>query len=689
MKEWYRESYFRNLVDMHIPSGEGNLENFDAEKYADCMELAGVDTAYVYASNCLGLCLYPTEIGYRHSITATRDIFGETVAALRKRGIRVVGYLNSWCAEGARRHPDWQIVSSTGERTGDTERFGQCCLNSPYRKMLPAMTEEMVSTYKVEGLWVDMIGFFASDCHCKWCRAKYKKETGWDLPTRIDWTDPNYIRYIQFKFDTVSGYAKEISAAARRANPDISLSYQCAGWSNSFVTGLGNDYFATMDYVSGDFYADRDMTDVVCRLLPNLTQKKPFEYMISRAYDLNYHTAIKDRSEILLQAYTAFLCGGSFLFIDAIDPDGGLNEEVYRMMGSIKAEIEPFFATIDHEAEVLRDVAVYINFDSFTHREAEGQPSHRLGDFSSGMKQKLFAINKAFARAHIAYDILTEKNIEELSKYKVVILPDLYRMKPGECEKIREYVAQGGHIYCSGWPSALSSDGKNAENFLLEDVMGVRYGEFVDRMPVYMAPTAEGQSLFGQFTEKYPVMFTDPAITVEKISDRAEIFATVTYPFTDKRNIHRYSSAISNPPAEATDLPALVYHPFGQGGCLYSAMPFENSALTCNFDLFSGVIVWLAEKKGGLQFQSEESEYLEHVVRHNPAKKHYTVSLLNYQNVKQPVPLRDVKVSLRMDVVPQKIFSCLGREVSFEKRGDRIELRLQQLDLYDVITIEY
>ena len=52
MKEWYRESYFRNLVDMHIPSGEGNLENFDAEKYADCMELAGVDTAYVYASNC-------------------------------------------------------------------------------------------------------------------------------------------------------------------------------------------------------------------------------------------------------------------------------------------------------------------------------------------------------------------------------------------------------------------------------------------------------------------------------------------------------------------------------------------------------------------------------------------------------------------------------------------------------------
>ena len=73
--------------------------------------------------------------------------------------------------------------------------------------------------------------------------------------------------------------------------------------------------------------------------LPNLTENAPFEYMISRAPSLAYHTAIKDRSEILLQAYTSLLCGGSFLFIDAIDPDGGLNEELYKMMGEIKREL--------------------------------------------------------------------------------------------------------------------------------------------------------------------------------------------------------------------------------------------------------------------------------------------------------------------------------------------------------------
>ena len=49
---------------------------------------------------------------------------------------------------------------------------------------------------------------------------------------------------------------------------------------------------------------------------------------------------IKDINEILLQAYTAFLCGGSFLFIDAIDPDGGLNVELYKMMAEVKRELE-------------------------------------------------------------------------------------------------------------------------------------------------------------------------------------------------------------------------------------------------------------------------------------------------------------------------------------------------------------
>jgi len=689
MEKWYKKSYFRNLVDMHIPSGDKNLEKFDAEKYAECMEIAGVDTAYVYASNCLGLCLFPSKIGVCHSITAKRDIFGETVAALHKRGIRVVGYLNSWCTEVARLHPEWQITCSDGSRLMDESRFGTCCLNSPYAEMFHSLVYEMVSQYNIAGLWVDMVGFFMSDCHCEWCKKKYKEQTGFDLPTTISWKDENYIRYIQFKFDTVAKYAEGISNAARRAKPDITLSYQCASWPLAPWTGIGDDYFKTMDYVAGDFYADRDSTDIVCRLLSKLTQDSPFEYMISRAQSLDYHTAIKDKSEILLQAYTAFLCGGAFLFIDAIDPDGGMNLNLYKMMREIKDELSPFFETIDYEAKVLRDVGVYINFDSFSGIDGEGKPSSSLNKYADVIDEKLKNINRAFSRAHIDYDILTGKNINELENYKVLIIPDLYRMSEAECEKIRQYVRKGGRIYISGYSSALSADGKNKDRFMLGDVMGVEYTGFSKRSPVYMAPTTEGQRYFGSFDETYPAMFMSPAVTVKLATDAAQVLAKVTYPLTDKNDIHRFSSAISNPPAEKTDMPALVYNKYGEGACLYSLCPFEKSIEAANYDVFAGLIYALLDEQGGALLRTEESEYLEHVVRHNEEKRHYTVSLLNYQNVKKIVPLHNVEFSLQLDIEPKKVYSTLGIEVNVEKGNGKLFLKLAKLDIYDVVYIEY
>jgi len=688
MDKWYKHSYFRNLVDMHIPSGNCNLENFDADKYADCMKLAGVDTAYVYASNCLGLCLFPSEVGYRHSITYKRDIFGETVAALRKRGIGVVGYLNSWCTEGSRMHPEWQIKTSAGFISGNASRFGTCCLNSPYTDIFHALVYEMVSKYDIDGLWVDMIGFFAPDCTCKWCREKFKSQTGYELPEKICWTDDRFIKYVDFKYNTVAEYSRGIVDAAHRAKPHISVALQSAGWAKSMTVGLGNEYFSLMDYVSGDFYADRTKTDVICRMLPNLTENAPFEYMISRAPGLAYHTSIKDRSEILLQAYTSFLCGGSFLFIDAIDPDGGLNEDFYRMMGNIREELSPFFETIDYDAKVMRDAAVYFNFDSYTNRNFEGKETSRLADDPT-IPERLGMINTALMRAHIDYDILTEKNIDELGKYRVLIVSDLYRMSERECEKIREYVANGGRLYISGCSTALSKDGKNSGKFMLSDVMGVEYDEFVDRYPVYLAPTSDGQKYFENFSEKYPAMLLLAAPSVKNKSDSAKVLATLTYPYTDARNYLRYSSAISNPPSEKTDIPALIYNKYGNGACIYCCAPLEQSTIACNYDIFDEIIMYLLDETGGITLECDESEYLEHVLRHSAEKRHYTVSLLNYQNVKKIVPMHDIEFSLKLDVEPKKVYTKLKRDVKWEKKNGKLFINIDRLDIYDVLYIEY
>ena len=113
MNQWFKKDILRNLVDMHIPNGEGYLDKFDAAKYAANVKKSGATVAYIYGSNCLGLCFYPTKIGMRHK-AADRDIFGQTVIECRKVGLDVVGYLNSWGSFVCDEHPEWSVVDKNG-----------------------------------------------------------------------------------------------------------------------------------------------------------------------------------------------------------------------------------------------------------------------------------------------------------------------------------------------------------------------------------------------------------------------------------------------------------------------------------------------------------------------------------------------------------------------------------------------
>ena len=79
MKKWYQTELIRSLVDMHIPDGDGYLDRFDPKVYAENVKRSGATVAYIYSSNSLGLCFYPTKVGIRHQ-AAERDIFGQTVA---------------------------------------------------------------------------------------------------------------------------------------------------------------------------------------------------------------------------------------------------------------------------------------------------------------------------------------------------------------------------------------------------------------------------------------------------------------------------------------------------------------------------------------------------------------------------------------------------------------------------------
>ena len=99
---------------------------------------------------------------------------------------------------------------------------------------------------------------------------------------------------------------------------------------------------------------------------------------------------------------------------------------------------------------------------------------------------------------------------------------------------------------------------------MLADVFGVTLvkADWHDREH-YVAPTAAGAKLFGNFSAKYPAVRHRPG-HASAARAGAEVLATTTLPWPAP-DASKFSSIHSNPPWQPTDRPEIVLNRFGKG----------------------------------------------------------------------------------------------------------------------------
>ena len=684
MKNWYKKELVRNLVDMHIPNGDGMLEKFDPAVYAANIKKSGATVAYIYGSNCLGLCFFPTKIGLRHK-AAERDIFGETVKECRKLGLGVVGYLNSWGSFVSDEHPDWNVVEADGRIMRHSERFGNPCLNNPkYADYFTSIVREFVSSYDLDGLWIDMVGMWAPVCHCESCKKKFFDKYGKSLPKCDCLESPDYVDYIRFKGKSVAEYAQRIRDTALSVNPDLSISIQAAGGVKypRFIGVYDLDYFKTSDYLAGDFYTDRSGVNAISRILYKLSENLPFEFMTSRCTGLEYHTSNKNINEIICQSYAALMYKGAFLFIDAIDPDGEMNSQFYDDISVVSENFKPYLPYIDYDEKAIREIAVYFNHDAFTHPSGRVLPADKPS--ARYMIQRLQRICGALSSAGLDYDVLTPKSLDELKNYKVLVVSSLETMSEAETNAVREFVKCGGKLYISGLSSLRDDKGVLHDNFMLSDIMGVKYVGRFDISPNYVAPTYDNKSIFGSHTKKYPNMLNEKVVKVEPCDNGGKTLATVTLPLSDSKDYKLFSSAISNPPMVATEYPAIYENKYEKGTVLYSAGGIENDAHPDNSRLFSSLVKYLL---GDARISISAPECVDYTVYEG--KNCFKIHLLNSQTLLPPLKIDGITMSIRTNGKKVRSLTDIsGGKLEWAQNGDTLEL-MTDLEAYKLIVAEF
>lgn len=695
---WYKTSYRRNLVDMHIEDWNPEfLSQFKAEDYYANLVKAQVKSAMIYLQSHVGHCNWNTESGHKHASFPNCEKEMQKLFDLCHQGdIDVVVYYSLIYNNDAYiEHPEWRLVDVNGNTTrkdkglgqyfGGT-RYGLCCPNNPeYQKFVLTQLDEIFDRFEFEGIFLDMT-FWTRVCHCDACKKRWAEEHGGEIPKTMDWKQPVTMELQRKREEWMYQFCQMVTDKIKSRNPNCAVEHQYSTMMHSWSQGVCRNIAMASDYCGGDFYGGVPQHSIACKLYYNMTLNQPFEYMTSRCYPgLAEHTTTKT-DDMLRQSVMATIAHhGAVLLIDAIDPKGTLDPRIYEKYGQLYSEAKLYEKYM--EGDMCEDVAVLYNL------EAKYDP-----DNGNGMPHPdaVLGACKIMQRAHIPYGVFGDWRPEKMAGSKVIVLGDAYNLDNDVVDFVKKYVQDGGNLYMSGRT--------NPE--LVEALLGVKLeGEYGARM-TYMVPTETGKDLFENHNRDFPLAVTGHVQKLPK-GDYDAVLATIALPYPvpelpeseltpdpndgyDYRSKEaRFVSIHSNPPGQYLDeAPALILKKVGKGTVIYSAAPFEAFDRPANGPLFIKLIEKLAGKDWS--FTATGPSQLELVAFTEAAKGYTYISLVNCIEGFSVPALVDTTVRVKADKPVKQVLALPAETpIDFKQEDGYAVFDVPRVDICSMYRVEY
>ena len=216
-----------------------NLREIDAgldvEKALDFIQAHGANTWLINAGGILAF--HPSDLPFqtRNPHLSDRvggDLLGDAVRSAHARGVRVMARMDfsKVYPALADNHPEWCFVSPTGERQV-YEGLVSVCPSAPYyQERTFDVLDEVLDRYPVDGFFFNWFGFNEVDygrvyhgvCHCDGCRRGFSRATGLDdLPDGPE--SPGYEEWKVFAARTVEDLTARLRAHITERRPDAAL----------------------------------------------------------------------------------------------------------------------------------------------------------------------------------------------------------------------------------------------------------------------------------------------------------------------------------------------------------------------------------------------------------------------------------------------------------------------------------
>lgn len=679
---WIEGNYRRNLMDMHISDEDPVfLSRLNVTEYVDALKDAGIQAAMVKGKPHTGLCYYPTKVGEMHRNLHSYDFFGDMIQKCHENGIAVVAYFtqifDNWAYE---HHPEWRVITAEGKNFMEyrgkpnfkTGRYGIVCPNNEgYRAYVKESLQEMNRMYDFEGMFLDM-AFWPDICFCPSCRARYRKETGKELPRRMDWKDPDWLAYTYKRDEWMAEFAKASTTAVKEIKPQVTIEHQFSRITMPWGDAASELLMDAVDCASGDYYGGFLQQTFINKYYRSVSPKLPFVYHTSRCDpELVYHTTTKTKDELLLHVITALVHNGAFLLVDAINPDGSIVPEIYHgLMKEIYEETSVYESCAG--GELLHDASIWFaSHAKFDPAETGLDVTERSMEPGIYMEAPVAAAS-VLRGANIPFHVIGTRNIAK-DAGQVLILSHVAHIRDEEMAEIERWIAQGKNVFISGPVGHLR----------LEELLGLHVTGETAHDFTYMSPTKEGESLFEGFSHSVPLTVPRRQVTAELTENSdAIVLATLTLPYT-MTNTEHFAAIHSNPPGVYTDMPAAVMRRAGNSILIWTAAPIELSRPYLSRQVFKRMVQYLA---GDPSLVSDAPKYVE-ILHWKKEGKEY-LAAINEQEEPPVVPVEEITVTVRTTagsavLLPDKI------PLKTEKTTDgQLKLYIKKLNVFQIIQLQ-
>lgn len=548
---WWRENKLRMI--------QNNLRDIDAgmdiSQYVETLKAFGANACMV---GCGGItAFYPTRLPFAHvNPYLDGDFFGELLSRCHQEGIRVIARFDfSKTHESVfDAHPAWYSRSIHGKEVRYHDTVATC-VNGEYQQACSMqILEEVLSKYPVDGVFFNMFGYQTRDytgnyvgiCQCESCKARFLEETGMRLPMAEDMADPVFLRYRQFKQDTVDRLLEKISGAVHTISDDVAV---CT-YSHRGVDIVRNESNSAVDRPL-PFWAYNSEFNV--SVVNDSFDEKISSNCVINAVDIPYRFMGVSKHLNQIRLYGDMAAGGGldWCIIGAFEdyPDRENFEGVKEVFRFHKRH-EAVYSHLKRQAKILL-------------------VTEQVFGMHGGSSRETLGLYKMLKENHLLFDVVDHRELDKaaqrLGDYEWVLLPGTSRLQDGP---FLEALRQGTQKVLA---TGLALEGDSA---LLKALFGIALGDALS--PV------RGAYLSVMDKKRFPSVgdkdwvFLDKAYRFMQLGEGTQGFLPLVLPARYGPPERCFGYSLSDQPSAAQN--GRFYYLPWQPGTLYYEQGYEEFA---------------------------------------------------------------------------------------------------------------